>query len=496
MLNATIIKNGLVYNGSGEPPLAADVVIRGNRIAQVCRRKERRGDTVVDASGALVMPGFIDTAPHYDPCGILTSPYGEAFLKEGITTKIDGAAGVSLAPLFSGSLAYLAEEMDFRGITMNWTSLRELLTALERRGTGLNFGTLVGERTLLSGFTQGASRDLSQRESQSLREALSRSFREGAFGFSHDGGNANALALSGRNMRELACLTAHHGRVFAVSSLHADVDASEDVTRAIALARETEGTVIAHFAPLSEREGALAALSAIEEQAAGSAIRCIGSPFESIPVPVCSFLPKTIRQGSHAEMRAYLAMHEKDEFLLVHLTQFDPQSITIAKMPVPFRSFEGMSLARFASEGGWTGPQAFIKLMQLSGLKATCCYENALSQALGRFLVSPASLTTPHRACAPQACIAPEGCVLAPSRFLSLVEKYGIPLERAVEKVTSLPARLYRIEHRGRLREHYYADLVVFRNGTPSEVLVNGVFAVQSGIPQRTLSGKVLRCKS
>ena len=79
-------------------------------------------------------------------------------------------------------------------------------------------------------------------------------------------------------------------------------------------------------------------------------------------------------------------------------------------------------------------------------------------------------------------------------KFLKLVEKEKImPIEKAIYKITGLPAAKLGLKNRGLVREGYSADLVLFRDAEIREVLVNGKRTVKDGEFQNILAGKILR---
>ena len=102
----TVIRNGLVIDGSGSAKVRADVGIEGDRIVAVGRITER-GKSELDASGAVVCPGFIDVHTHFD-AQVLWDPMLSPSVYHGVTTALSGNCGFILAPL-SGK----AEDADY-----------------------------------------------------------------------------------------------------------------------------------------------------------------------------------------------------------------------------------------------------------------------------------------------------------------------------------------------------------------------------------------------
>ena len=87
-----VIRNGLLYDGSGEPPKFADIGIEKGRITSVAARIPQ-GKMTLDAKGMAVAPGFIDVHTHAE--NILSQPKGENFLRMGVTTLVLGNCGSS-----------------------------------------------------------------------------------------------------------------------------------------------------------------------------------------------------------------------------------------------------------------------------------------------------------------------------------------------------------------------------------------------------------------
>ena len=93
-----VIRNAQVIDGTGGPTLAADVGVRGDRIVALGRVAPEPGQTVIDAAGKAVAPGFIDVHTH-DDRALLNTPDMAMKVSQGVTTVIGGNCGISLAPM-------------------------------------------------------------------------------------------------------------------------------------------------------------------------------------------------------------------------------------------------------------------------------------------------------------------------------------------------------------------------------------------------------------
>src|ERR1700704_1463367 len=98
-----LIRNGHVIDGAGSPWYAADIAIRGGRIAGIGRFPGAQAKKTIDASGMVVAPGFIDMLGQSEAT-ILVNPHLPSKIYQGITTEVTGE-GDSIAPLTSSILA-------------------------------------------------------------------------------------------------------------------------------------------------------------------------------------------------------------------------------------------------------------------------------------------------------------------------------------------------------------------------------------------------------
>src|SRR6476660_8817394 len=146
-----IIRGGTVVDGTGAPARTADVAVAGGRIVEVGKVDAAAGSAarVVDADGALVMPGFVDIHTHYD--GLAT--WDERLLPSswhGVTTVIMGNCGVGFAPCRPADHDRLIELMEgvedipgaalHEGLDWQWESFPQYLDALDRRHRDIDVG--------------------------------------------------------------------------------------------------------------------------------------------------------------------------------------------------------------------------------------------------------------------------------------------------------------------------------------------------------------------
>lgn len=141
-----VIRHGWVADGTGNPPYPADVGIEGDRIVKVGRLPDVDAVKVIDATGQIVCPGFIDSHSHSDTT-IMLNPEAQSTVRQGVTTEIVGNCGHSPAP----RTAFNSAE-DLLGVGHNpeatWASFAEYLQVIENMGTSENLAWFVGHNTL------------------------------------------------------------------------------------------------------------------------------------------------------------------------------------------------------------------------------------------------------------------------------------------------------------------------------------------------------------
>jgi N-acyl-D-amino-acid deacylase len=178
----TLIRNAAVVDGTAAPRFAADLAIRGDRIAALGRLDGWSASREVDAGGLVAAPGFIDAHTHDDVL-LLRDPAVQAKASQGVTTVITGNCGVSLAPLASPVLPppfdAIAAPADFK-----YRRFGEYLEDLEGHPAALNAACLVGHSTLRAGAMAALDRPADARELAAMRAAAVESVADGALGLS------------------------------------------------------------------------------------------------------------------------------------------------------------------------------------------------------------------------------------------------------------------------------------------------------------------------
>ncbi|AYJ84861.1 D-aminoacylase (plasmid) [Sphingomonas paeninsulae] len=151
-----LVRNGLVYDGTGGEPYQADIAIRDGLIVEI-GKIESVGGEEIDAAGCIVTPGFVDIHTHYDGQLIWATKMLPSSC-HGVTTVVTGNCGVGFAPVHRGDEALLISAMEgvedipeivmSEGLTWEWETFPEFLNAVEKRPHDIDFGVYLPHSAL------------------------------------------------------------------------------------------------------------------------------------------------------------------------------------------------------------------------------------------------------------------------------------------------------------------------------------------------------------
>jgi len=163
-----LIRGGSIVDGSGDEAFSADVGVRDGRIVRIGDLSDANADRVIDASGLIVAPGFIDMHNHSDS-SLLAEPRCESMIRQGVTTMVLGEGG-SAGPIKAGE--------------KEWTTLGGYFEHVEKKGVAANICSYVGQTQVwryVKGDELAAATDA---EIEAMSREIAHAMEEGAMGLS------------------------------------------------------------------------------------------------------------------------------------------------------------------------------------------------------------------------------------------------------------------------------------------------------------------------
>jgi N-acyl-D-amino-acid deacylase len=526
-----ILRGGTVYDGSGARPVVADVAVRGDTIAAVGDLRGARGRREIDARGLAVTPGFINMLS-WAPDSLLADGRSQSDIRQGVTLEVFGE-GESYGPYTDALKAeHVKRQGDIR-YEITWDSLGGFFETLERRGVSSNVASFVGAATVRECVVGFDDRAPTPAELDRMRALVDRAMAEGALGV----GSALIYAPgSYARTDELValCEVAARHRGMYISHIRSEGDRFlEAVDELIAIARRAripaeiyhlKAAGRANWAKLDE------ALRRIEAaRASGLRITADIYPYTAGATGLDAAMPTWVQAGgldawiarlkdptTRARVVREIATPTGEWESLYKAAGSADNVLLVAFKNHKLKPMTGKTLAEVAQQRGRTPEETIVDLVIEDGSRVGTIYfvmdEANLREELKRPWVS---------ICSDEGSYAPEGVFLksnphprAYGSFARLLGRYVreqkvIPLEEAVGRLTSLPAENMKLDRRGRLKEGFFADVVVFNPARVADratydrphqyatgvetVLVNGTLVLDRGEHTGAKPGRALR---
>jgi N-acyl-D-amino-acid deacylase len=199
----TVIRNGQVADGTGKKLFAADVALKGDRIAAVEPPGSLKGDNEIDAEGKVVAPGFIDVHTH-DDTALIDNPIMAMKASQGVTTVVCGNCGVSAAPYLRPDVGHWMSLIIKKKENLS-KNFAEFAGKVDAARPAINGAFLIGHGTLrINTMGDDLDRGATPAEIKQMRELLDQSLEQGAIGMSSGLFYAVSSAASTDEVAEVA----------------------------------------------------------------------------------------------------------------------------------------------------------------------------------------------------------------------------------------------------------------------------------------------------
>lgn len=496
-----VIRSALIVDGSGGEPFRGDVCVRAGRVVKV--KPFSRSDTsltsgevdeahvMIDASGMVLCPGFIDAHSHDDFAAFL-DPALPFKVLQGVTSEVVGNCGIGAAP-FPGAESWF-EKLHPGVVLPDYEDYRGYFARLDDAAPSINIAVLAGHGALRQAGAPGAARSLLREELIAVSRACDEAVQAGVIGLSAGLIYDPGVHASRDELSELCRLVGKSAPLFAVHLRNEADGLLEAVNEALEISeRANVGLQLSHHKAHGRNNWGRVSQSLSLVDAARARGRDVW--LDQYPYAAGSTLLKAVMDRGGLEGGPALG----------HL---EPEDIVIASCPAD-PTLEGMNLRELSEQWRVSAQNAAKRILEAE--LGTWVVVHAMSEAdVTQVMKHPATM------------IGSDGLPTVGGRphprlwgtFPRVLGHYWrdrgvLSLEEAVQKMTSLPARRFGLVERGELRVGYHADLVLFRpeaigagasydepRRAPTGIVgvwVNGERTARDGIHTGARAGRTLR---
>lgn len=510
-----LIKNGLIVDGTGGPGYKGDVLLNGEVIESIAPSIEETGAQIIDASGLVVAPGFIDTHSHSD-LQILVEPEVAPKVMQGITTEVLGQDGISMAPLpveyispWRKNLAGLDGDTD----RIDWTfrNTENYLNMIDDVKPGLNECYLVPHGNIRMEAMGLENRLPNEDELERMRQITRREMEAGAVGLSTGLIYMPCAYSESTEIIEMCKVVAEYDGIFVIhqrSEADTILDSMEEV---IKIGRESGVKIhYSHFKVCGKKNwDKVDKVMDLLEAAKKEGIRV---SFDQYPY-VAGSTDKVLERLADPKLRKKMVQDIEqgipgwDNF--VEFAGLDQIFVTSVKTEKN-QDAVGLSLTQLGELRGKDPYEATFDLL----------YEEENAVGMVDFYGTEEHVIRIMKRPEMNACT--DGLLGGKPHprvygaFPRILGKYvreekALTLEEAVYKMTKKPAVTFNMTGRGELKEGYAADICIFNPDTVIDkgtfidpiqypegieyVIIGGELAVEKGKHTGKRNGVVLRMK-
>ena len=176
----TIIRHGTIYDGTGGPPIAGDLAIRGDTIAAIGDLGKATATQEIEARGLAVAPGFINMLSQAQEA-LIADGRSQSDIRQGVTLEVMGE-GWSMGPLTNEMKQLAVEQESDIKYPISWTTLGEYLDFIVSKGISTNVASFVGATTVRVHEVGYADRPPTPDELEHMKLLVHQAMEEGALG--------------------------------------------------------------------------------------------------------------------------------------------------------------------------------------------------------------------------------------------------------------------------------------------------------------------------
>ena len=523
-----ILKGGTVVDGSGRAAVVQDVAVKDGLISEIGNLGSDAAE-VIDASGLVVSPGFVDMHTHSD-FTLIADGRAQSQVHQGVTTEVIGQCGISCAPVCShDTIRSVSPWYTDKAEHPHWHGFGEYLDALSSSELGVNVMAFVGHGTIHRAIIGDELRAGEPDEVAAMARLVDKCMDEGAGGFSSGLEYFPGILAAPEHLVPMCEVAAKHKRLYATHVRNRDTHYDLGFAEAIATARQAGAKLqISHIqpkygAPEYAMEHTLEMIEIARRHDVDIAFDII--PHDWAHTIVAAILPKWAQAGgidavlkrlADPEVREQIKANPQPMWLIVKARQWHDVVLLNATVN---QDIVGADFAEIGRMRGVDPYDAVFDILIEEGENMMGCIWSSRS-----FRESDLDLCLQQPECAvisDTVATANEGVLKDhigslsgygwAARFLQhyVRDRRVLDLAEGIAKITSIPAKRLGLKKRGELRKGYHADICVFdqaniaSNATAkhprryasgiAHVLVNGELSMRDGVRTAASPGEVLR---
>ena len=469
-----LIKNGIIYDGSGESPFEGNVAIQDDKIVYIGLGGEFIADTIIDASGYSIAPGFINMLS-WAYGGLVNDGRSLSDLKQGVTLEVFGE-GSSPGPL-SEKMKNEIYERNKNMDSIPYTSFGEALQYLENKGVSTNIASFLGATTVRIHEVGYENRDATPEELDKMKSLVGVSMQEGAMGIGSSLIYAPADYASTEELIELCKVASEFGGMYISHMRNEDNKLMKALEELIRISVEASIPAEIYHLKASRKpnwhllDSLIDRVNQVREE--GHRITADIYTYNASSTGLTGVIPTWVQEGGHIAWINRMKDSNIREKLLSdirkELLEQPPEGILM----VGFRKdhmeekYLGKTVAEAAVMRNQSPEEAIVEMVIEDDNRIQCIYFSMSEENIRKKIqipwVSFCSDAGSYSDISSDFKTHPR----AFGSFIRVLGKYArdeqlISIQEGIRKLSSLPATNLGIKDRGFLKEGYYADIVIF----------------------------------
>ncbi len=468
-----IIRNGIIYDGTGDTPFKGDVAISGDTVAAMGNLAKVKGRVEVDAEGLAVAPGFINMLS-WANVSLLEDGRSQGDIRQGVTLEVLGE-GSSMGPMTEEMRKERLEGQTDIKYDIPWTTLGEYLEYLEEKGVSTNVASFVGNGTLRQYVIGYDNRKATLEEIEEMQDLVRQAMEEGAVGVSSSLLYAPSGSADTDELIALSKVVADYGGMYISHIRNEGSELLQAIDELITICKQANITSEIYHLKAGGVDNWHLLDQAIEKvdsaREAGLPVTADIYTYPASSTGLHVMLPVWVREdGVQAAIDRLKDPSLRKRILSEIKFGHSPDRILLVGFKnVNLRKHIGKRLDEVAVEMGKTPAETMVDLIVEDDSRIQVVYFSMSEENIAKKVAVPWVSF-----CSDAGSFTNEGVFLKQSThpraygsFVRVIGKYArdegvISLEEGIRKLTSLPAENLKLKYRGKLQPGYFADIVVF----------------------------------